>query len=72
MALVRGSRGYAVSSLQEMFHQLGFYTETISDKYNDATEKAVARFQEANGLAVTGVADDRTLTIVAMKCAVVE
>ena len=69
MLMQKGSSGYAVESLQKMLTGLGFYHEGISGSFDAATEKAVCAFQEKNLLLPTGIADERTLLIVAMRAA---
>jgi peptidoglycan hydrolase-like protein with peptidoglycan-binding domain len=57
--LQRGSRGGAVTALQQQLQQLGFFSSTIDGDFGPITEQAVARFQRANGLTETGVIGDR-------------
>ena len=68
----RGSSGYGVESLQEMLQGLGFYIGRITGSYDTATERAVRDFQQENLMQPTGIADDRTLLIVAMRAAEVK
>ena len=64
-----GSSGYAVESLQEMLNKCG-YTIDINGEFDEKTKKVVCKFQKGERIAVTGVADERTLTILAMRAAV--
>ena len=68
-SLIMGSSGYAVKSLQEMLRDCG-YTIDVTGIYDDGTKQVVCSFQEKEKIAVTGVADERTLTILAMRAAV--
>ena len=65
-------KGYGVESLQEMLKGLGHYEGQVDGKYGRCTQRAVARFQEAERLDITGTADDKTLWVLAMRCAVVK
>lgn len=68
-SLMIGSSGYAVKSLQEMLRDCG-YTIDVTGFYDDKTKSIVSDFQEKEKIAVTGVADERTLTTLAMRAAV--
>lgn len=68
-SLMIGSTGYAVKSLQEMLSQCGYDVE-VTETYDEKTKQVVSIFQKDERIAVTGVADERTLTILAMKAAV--
>ena len=59
-----GSDGEDVKNLQTRLTELGYYKGKISGDYLDATQRAVERFQERNGLEVTGVADPETQQMV--------
>jgi len=65
-------KGYGVESLQEMLKQLGYFSGEPDGFYGVGTERAVALFQEKEGLEITGVADDNTLLVLAMRCAALE
>lgn len=70
MATLRnGSRGSAVTALQEMLNGLGFESGKADGIFGPKTEAAVKRFQEANGLTVDGIAGEQTLTTLAMRAA---
>lgn len=56
-----GSRGSMVTQLQVQLTQAGFYDGPITDYFGPRTQDAVLRFQQANGLPQTGVADSATL-----------
>ena len=58
--LVSGSEGVQVKALQEALRELGFYTKAIDSKFGSGTELAVRNFQQANGLSVTGTANEAT------------
>ncbi len=68
-SLMIGSTGYAVESLQEMLSQCG-YDIDITGKYDEKTKQAVSDFQKKEKVAATGIADGRTMTILAMRAAV--
>ena len=72
MMLMKNSEGYAVQSMQEILQDLGVFTGTVNGIYDRKTQKAVALFQEKNGLDPTGLADDETLVLIAIKSAVVK
>jgi len=57
-----GSTGVAVTRLQVQLTQAGFYDGPITEYFGPRTQDAVLRFQQANGLPATGVADAQTLT----------
>jgi peptidoglycan endopeptidase LytE len=51
-----------IKQLQQQLKQLGYFTSPqITGYYGTVTLDAVKKFQKANGLAVTGVADSRTV-----------
>ena len=56
----RGDSGVGVRSLQRRLKQLGYYEGECTDAFGEETQLAVQRFQEQNGLEVTGVADEAT------------
>jgi peptidoglycan hydrolase-like protein with peptidoglycan-binding domain len=59
--LRRGSRGTAVTQLQNTLKAAGFYNGPITGYYGQLTEAAVRRFQQARGLGVDGIAGSNTL-----------
>lgn len=60
--LRRGSRGDEVSELQEMLSALGYDCGKADGVYGAKTEAAVRAFQQAEGLAVDGIAGQMTRT----------
>lgn len=58
-----GCVGEDVHELQVRLMVLGYYTGKISGRYLPATQEAVRLFQTANGLTVTGEADEETLVL---------
>ena len=56
-ALASGAQGEAVSRLQQALKSLGYFTGSCDGAFGEATGAAVCRFQLANGLNETGVAD---------------
>ncbi|HEU5141301.1 MAG TPA: peptidoglycan-binding protein [Bacillales bacterium] len=57
-----GSRGKAVSSLQNHLQAAGLYTYTVDGIYGSRTAAAVRKFQRAHGLKVDGIAGPVTLS----------
>ena len=55
-----GSTGDDVKELQTQLTALGYYKGQIKGNFLEATQKAVERFQQNNGLKATGVADPDT------------
>ena len=56
----RGDSGAAVRSLQRRLKQMGYFGGECTDAFGESTQSAVERFQQQNGLAVTGAADEET------------
>ena len=55
----------AVMRMQTMLKDLGYYNGSIrTGTFGEGPGRAVARFQKANGLEETGVADANTLTMI--------
>ena len=52
--------GAGVRSLQRRLKQMGYFDGECTDAFGDSTQRAVERFQEQNGLEVTGAADEAT------------
>lgn len=52
-----GTRGEDVTALQQRLKQLGYFSGVCDGAYGQATQEAVYRFQLANGLEETGIAD---------------
>ena len=61
VTLKKGSRGEAVTDLQNRLIQLGYLFGKADGIYGTATAQAVAAFQAANKLSKDGVAGSRTL-----------
>lgn len=61
-SLRRGSRGEAVTKLQNALAGLGYYTGAIDGSYGGMTESAVTKYQQAMGLQVDGRAGTQTQT----------
>ena len=55
-----GSSGSSVKKLQTRLKECGWYSGSISGKYDSATESAVKAFQKAQGLTVDGKAGSKT------------
>jgi peptidoglycan hydrolase-like protein with peptidoglycan-binding domain len=58
--LMLGSQGEAVSRLQQELQRLEYYTGPIDGIYGQLTYAAVTKFQQAEGLAVDGIAGSLT------------
>lgn len=56
-----GSRGSVVREVQNRLKRWGYYTGNVDGVYGYKTYTAVKKFQAKNGLAVDGVAGDKTL-----------
>lgn len=56
-----GSRGQAVTSLQDSLRAIGVFQHKSTGYFGSITETAVKQVQTRNGLKVTGVADQGTL-----------
>ena len=56
-----GSTGSEVRQIQTKLKNWGYYTGTVDGIYGWQTESAVRSFQKKNGLAVDGVAGEKTL-----------
>lgn len=57
----RGSSGSEVRQIQEKLKRWGYYSGSVDGIYGSATEKAVKKFQKANGLTADGIAGKATL-----------
>lgn len=58
--LEEGDQGDAVQAMQERLAQLGYLTEAYDGHYGATTADCIQRFQTANGLEATGIADPAT------------
>ena len=58
--LEQGDQGDSVQTLQERLTQLGYLTDPYDGMYGSTTADCVSRFQTANGLEATGIADPAT------------
>ncbi|MCQ2440412.1 MAG: spore cortex-lytic enzyme [Clostridia bacterium] len=56
-----GSTGDEVTSIQSVLKEKGYYTGNIDGIYGTRTKNAVTNFQRDNGLAVDGIAGEKTL-----------
>ena len=56
-----GSSGAEVRAIQRLLKDYGLFNEEITGYYGTATERAVKRFQKANGISQTGIAGPQTL-----------
>ncbi|MFK3960873.1 peptidoglycan-binding protein [Guptibacillus hwajinpoensis] len=59
--LTIGSRGSAVTNLQQLLNDRGYYSYNIDGIFGSITQKAVKEFQSIVGLQATGIADDKTI-----------
>lgn len=57
----RGSSGSEVRKIQEKLKRWGYYSGSVDGIYGSGTEKAVKKFQKANGLTADGIAGKATL-----------
>ena len=69
-SLKQGDRRNAVLELQNRLYELGYYDGEMTGYYGSMTTTAVRNFQTANGLKVTGDADEKTLAAIASENAV--
>ena len=58
----KGSSGNTVTQIQQKLSQWGYYSGSVDGIYGSATEAAVKKFQQKNGLAVDGKAGPETLS----------
>jgi hypothetical protein len=68
--LRKGSKGPAVSALQEMLNKLGYNSGAVDGVFGSKTEAAVKNFQKDNRLTADGLAGERTMEILAIKASV--
>jgi len=55
-----GSRGNSVTQLQTALKEKKFFTAKVTGYFGSVTKASVKRFQKANGLAVDGIAGNKT------------
>ena len=60
-SLEPGAKGEEVMAMQRFLKEQGYFQGTPSPTYGPATKKAVQKFQKANGLEETGIADSETI-----------
>lgn len=65
LVLREGSRGDAVTALQEQLQSLKYFTGTVTGHYGRLTKEAVRLFQKDHDLDADGIAGRRTLTALA-------
>lgn len=58
--LKKGDSGDEVTKLQMRLHDLGYSVGTIDGQFGTNTFRAIAAFQNANGISQSGIADDQT------------
>ncbi|MBQ3575594.1 MAG: peptidoglycan-binding protein, partial [Clostridia bacterium] len=61
--LQKGSKGDKVKEMQTVLKALGHLSGSADGDFGPGTEKAVKAFQAAEGLEQTGIADNKTLTV---------
>lgn len=57
----RGSTGSVVTQIQKKLSAWGYYSGSVDGIYGSATESAVKKFQQKNGLTVDGIVGTATL-----------
>ncbi len=67
--LTIGDSGYDVEDLQRRLQALGYFNGTATGYFGTQTSDAVQRFQQDRRLPVTGIADSRTLSPLAITTA---
>ena len=70
--LTRGDKGEEVANLQERLKELGYYSGSISGKYDTETQKAMKQFEKANGLSSDGDASREDQVVLFSKNAVIK
>lgn len=66
-----GDRGMHVETLQNRLFELGYNPNGIDGIFEDGTKTAIKNFQKTNGLAITGIIDDITLSKLALEIKIV-
>ena len=62
----KGSSGETVKKLQQRLSDWGYYSGSVDGVYGSATEAAVKKFQQKNGLTPDGVAGPATLAAIGL------
>ena len=62
----KGSSGETVKKLQQRLSDWGYYSGSVDGIYGSATEAAVKKFQQKNGLTPDGVAGPATLAAIGL------
>ena len=62
----KGSSGETVKKLQQRLSDWGYYSGSVDGVYGSATEAAVKKFQQKNGLSPDGVAGPATLAAIGL------
>ena len=65
LMLRRGDRGSNVKTLQQRLQAIGYYADEIDGIFGSDTEDALRDFQRSQTLTVTGIANRKTLTVLA-------
>ena len=63
----KGEYADGIAAMQQALTDLGLYYTSITGHFGERTEKAVRLFQKKAGLPQTGVADERTLELLALR-----
>lgn len=60
-----GDKNEGVRAMKKRLQALGYFSKdtTVGPEFTESTERAVRKFQLQNGLPETGVADEKTLTL---------
>ncbi|HIK04414.1 MAG TPA: peptidoglycan-binding protein [Trichormus sp. M33_DOE_039] len=61
-SLKKGDNSYRVISLQQKLQAAGYFSEPITGFFDDTTQTAVIKFQQAKRLTVDGIAGQQTLS----------
>ncbi len=56
-----GTKGDEVKKLQKRLSELGYYKDTVTGYFGEATESAYKKFQKTAGIEVNGIADENGL-----------
>ena len=64
-----GDSGSRVTELQTLLKQLGYDPKGVDGKFGVGTQRAVVKFQKANGLKADGLAGTKTLELIRQKAA---